>query len=311
METAQIIVKEVKNGIVFLSKEDGKSKTSHQRKVISQDDNLGFKFEGCSYSYNEETNILESSSGAIVNTVSANEPAQSEFDINERFEFLGNFANMVIKDITASLLVSGEGGLGKTHTIKEKLAQAGLLEDQDYVIIKGYSTPKALYATLYENQNKLIVFDDCDSVLKDPISLNILKGALDNYDERIISWLSKGFITDDLPSSFKFTGRVIFISNLSLTKVDGAVKSRTLSVDLSMTLQDKIDRMRAIIRDIEPDYSLEVKTKVLDFLDINKEKAKELNMRTFEKAIKVLSYYIEMGIEDQGMEAIKYLLTNV
>ncbi|MFK5951240.1 MAG: hypothetical protein QM500_20990, partial [Methylococcales bacterium] len=158
---------------------------------------------------------------------------------------------------------------------------------------------------------KLIIFDDCDSVLKDATSLNILKGALDNYDERVISWLSKGFISDDLPDSFKFTGRVIFISNLALTKIDGAVRSRTLSVDLSMTLQDKIDRMRAIIKNIEPDYSLEVKTKVLNYLDDNKEKAKEFNMRTFEKSIKVLSYYIDMGSEDQGFEAIKYLLTNV
>jgi len=283
------------------------SKGLYKRKLKNKEGVLTFPFNGVKYAYNHDTKEIESVETGEKATVST-APVQSEFNINERFEFLGNFTNMVIKNVTASLLVSGEGGLGKTHTIKEKIAEAGLVEDQDYVIIKGYSTPKALYATLYENQDKLVIFDDCDIVLKDVTSLNILKGALDNYDERIISWLSRGFVSDDLPSSFKFTGRVIFISNLALNKVDGAVKSRTLSVDLSMTSQDKIDRMRAIIEKIEPDYALEVKEKVLNFLDENKEKAKELNMRTFEKAIKVLAYYIEMDIEDQGMEAIKYLL---
>ncbi len=297
----------VKGNKIHLKKE----KRYYYRTLKNKNGETTFTLDGGKYIYNKKTKMVELYSETLEEVSKPSEIIQSNFGINERFDFLGNFANMVIKDITPSLLVSGEGGLGKTHTINKKLKDAGLQEDVDFKVIKGYSTPKALYATLYENLDSLIVFDDCDSVLKDPISLNILKGALDSYDKRVISWLSRGFVDDGLPDSFEFTGRVIFISNLPLSRVDGAVRSRTISVDLSMTLQDKIDRMRAIIKDILPKYNLDIKIKVLDYLDENKENAKEFNMRTLEKTIKVLSYYIEQGYEGQGYEAIKYLLTNV
>jgi hypothetical protein len=179
----------------------------------------------------------------------------------------------------------------------------------DYKIIKGYSTPKALYATLYENRNKLVIFDDCDSVLRDPASLNILKGALDSYDRRTISWLSKGFIDDGLPSSFDFEGQVIFISNLSADKIDQAVKSRSICIDLSMSVDDKIERMQSILKDILPEFDMGIKKAALEFLDEHKYEAKELNMRTLQKVTKVAFTY---GIDNPEWKlAAKYLLTNV
>lgn len=229
----------------------------------------------------------------------------SEFSINKRFSFLEKFTSMVISNVTASLLVCGQSGLGKSHTIMALIEKEELVEDTDYVIIKGYSTPKALYATLHEHRNKLIIFDDCDSVLTDPISLNILKGALDSYKKRTISWLSKGFIDDGLPNSFDFEGQVIFISNKSLSKVDGAVKGRTLSVDLTMSIQDRIDRMEAIIEDILPEHDMKIKREVLDFIDENKYDAVELNLRTFEKLIRVHASY---DADPMWREAAKYLL---
>jgi len=233
--------------------------------------------------------------------------AQSEFDINQRFGFLEKFTNMTLSNITSSLLICGQSGLGKSHTVLEILAKNNLVEDEDYIIIKGYATPKALYATLYENKDKVIVFDDCDSVLKDPTSLNILKGALDSYAVRKISWLSKGFIDDGLPSSFNFEGQVIFISNISLDKIDGAVKGRTLSVDVTMSVQDRIDRMTAIAEFILPEFPMDLKLDVLSFIDEHKYEAKELNMRTFEKLIKVASAY---DGSPEWKEASKYILTN-
>jgi len=233
--------------------------------------------------------------------------AQSEFDINERFAFLDQFVNMTLSNITSSLLICGQSGLGKSHTVLEILDKNNLEEDADYVIIKGYATPKALYATLYENKDKVVIFDDCDSVLKDPVSLNILKGALDSYAKRTISWLSKGFIDDGLPSSFDFEGQVIFISNISLPKIDKAVRGRTLAVDVTMSIQDRIDRMKAIVTHILPDYDLSLKEEVLEFIDEHKFEAKELNMRTFEKLIKVAFSY---SGNPMWKDAAKYILTN-
>ena len=37
-------------------------------------------------------------------------------------------------------------------------------------MVKGYSTAKGLYRTLFENNGMVIIFDDCDSILKDDVA---------------------------------------------------------------------------------------------------------------------------------------------
>ena len=49
-----------------------------------------------------------------------------DFSINQRFNFLDNLTKMVIYDITPSLIVTGEGGLGKTHSVNQVIADKGL-----------------------------------------------------------------------------------------------------------------------------------------------------------------------------------------
>ena len=112
------------------------------------------------------------------------------FSINERFEFLDDLTSMVVTGVTPSLVVTGPGGNGKTNSVKRTIKNNKLTEN-DFIFIKGYSTPRGLYNTLYDNNGKLIIFDDCDSVLDDKTSKNILKSALDSYEERTISWMSK------------------------------------------------------------------------------------------------------------------------
>ena len=148
------------------------------------------------------------------------------FTINERFEFLDDLTSMVITGVTPSLVVTGPGGNGKTNSVKRTI-ESNELEDKDFVFFKGYSTARGLYNTLFDNNGKLIIFDDCDSVLDDKVSKNILKSALDSYEDRTISWLSKMTKADEYPSQFNFTGRIIFISNKSKDSIDGALKSRS------------------------------------------------------------------------------------
>lgn len=233
---------------------------------------------------------------------------QSEFSINKRFSFLEKFTNMVLNGEIASAIVTGEGGLGKSHTVFSQIKARGWEPDIDYVVVKGYATPKAVYATLYENKHKTIIFDDCDSVLKDPIAVNLLKSALDSYDTRTISWLAKGFFDDGLPDSFEFEGNVIFISNMSSDKLDQSVKSRSLTVDLSMTIADKIERMSTILPDILPNYDMQMKRKVLNFMASHADIAVEFNVRTLQKCIKTCHAYAG---DPEWEDAAKYLLTNV
>jgi len=200
------------------------------------------------------------------------------FNINQRFNFLQDLTSMVISGSTPSLLVLGEGGLGKTHTVTETIKELNL-DDNDWVTFKGYSTARGLYNTLFDHNGKLIVFDDCDSVLEDKVALNILKSALDSYETRQITWMAKMTKSDEYPNQFNFTGRVIFISNKDRSKIDGAILSRSLTVDLSMTPQEKIERMSFILPRILPTVPLDVKVDALNFLDQNKDSA-QLNLRT-------------------------------
>lgn len=187
------------------------------------------------------------------------------FNINERFQFLNDLTTMVVNNTTPSLIVTGEGGLGKTHSVTETI-QSNDLSDDEYIFFKGYSTARGLYNTLYDNNGKLIIFDDCDSVLDDKVALNILKSALDSYEKRTISWMAKMNKNDEYPQQFEFTGRIIFISNKSITDVNEAIRSRSLTVDLTMTPSDKIERMSSILENILPEYSLEFKKDALNFL---------------------------------------------
>ena len=248
--------------------------------------------------------------GAMV--VNNQEVVEDKFSINERFDFLSKFVTMVAKRTAPSLVVTGEGGLGKTFTVAEALAAAGLINTSDYfgtaevgskndsnltdaqskklyAVVKGYSTAKGLYRTLFENRNRIIVFDDCDSVLRDPVALNLLKGALDSYDRRIISWNAESFGDDDLPRSFEFKGGIIFISNLPLFKVDQAVRSRSICVDLSMNATQKIERMSEIIKSSKfmPEFDMKVKKQALEFLAEMKDVARELSFRTLISVAKV------------------------
>jgi hypothetical protein len=198
--------------------------------------------------------------------------------IHQRFQILKDLSSMVIDGITPSLIVTGEGGLGKTHSVTQTIEQKGLF-GFEFVFFKGYSTARGLYNTLYDNNGKLIIFDDCDSVLEDKVAINILKSALDSYDKRTITWMSKMNKNDEYPQQFDFTGRIIFISNKKKDSIDSAILSRSLTVDLTMTGDEKIQRMASIIGHILPDTTLDIKVDALDFLKENKDHP-NVNMRT-------------------------------
>lgn len=227
----------------------------------------------------------------------------STFSINERFNFLNDLTKMVIYDVTPSLIIVGEGGLGKTHSVSQAIDVTGL-QGCEYIFIKGYSTARGLYNTLYDNSDKLIIFDDCDSVLEDKVAVNILKSALDSYETRTISWMARMNKNDEYPQQFDFTGRIIFISNKSKSSIDGAILSRSLTVDLTMTPDEKIERMTTILPNILPEYDDEVKLEALNFLNENKGSA-SINMRTLIMVIKM-----RFSNPDNWMYMASYMLNS-
>jgi hypothetical protein len=124
------------------------------------------------------------------------------------------------------------------------------------------------------------VFDDCDSILTDSDAVNLLKGALDSYDTRIISWNSTR-PDEDLPRSFQFTGGVVFISNRPINKIDQALRTRSMCVDLTMTVDQKLDRMEAIVDgDFLPNITMKFKRDALELIRELRDEAREISLRT-------------------------------
>jgi hypothetical protein len=210
-------------------------------------------------------------------------PVESRFSINERFGFVSDMVTMLANGAQSSVVVTGPGGLGKSFTVNQSLVANGFKDistvddlavgtviktKKAFRVIKGYSTPKGLYRLLFENKDGVLVFDDCDSVLKDPVSLNLLKGALDSYSKRIISWRAD-MKDEDLPNSFEFKGRVVFISNLASSQIDQAIITRSMAVDLSMTKEQKVERMRHLLDTGEfmPEFAKVVKTDAMDLIE--------------------------------------------
>ena len=226
--------------------------------------------------------------------------AAAEFPINDRFDFTEQLVTMVATGQTASAIITGEGGLGKSYTVTKALKAAGLKDISDLLpgtvvaqrtafrVVKGFSTAKGLYRILFENKNSVIVLDDCDSVLKDPDALNLLKGALDSYDKRVISW-NTNIADDGLPRTFQFTGGVIFISNMSTDKISQAIRSRSMNVDLSMTTDQKLERMETIMT--APEFmegvALSMKKDALATIKEYKAIAKEISLRTLINVTKI------------------------
>jgi len=230
-------------------------------------------------------------------------PKVEEFGINQRFGFVEQMITMVCKKTLPSAVITGDGGLGKSYTVIKALTDNDYADLTDlagfeigtklnlskaYRVVKGYSTAKGLYRTLFECNNMCIVFDDCDSILKDPVALNILKGALDSYSKRYISWNAE-MRDDDLPKCFEFTGQVIFISNMKLDRIDQAVRTRALCVDLAMTQLQKVERMEVIALSDEflPEVSDIAKSQALQFIKDNINSVGNLSLRTLIAVAKI------------------------
>ena len=233
-------------------------------------------------------------------------------DPQEMFTNLERLTKMVGRGIQPSLVVTGGAGMGKTHLVKQTLADMGLDESTDFVHFKGRATPAGLFITLYENSDKIIVLDDCDSVFKDDDAVNILKGALDSYDSRKISYITSKPLKDtdgnELPRHFEFTGRIIFISNIEQSKLDEAIRSRSFVADIDMTQDQMFTRIEQLMPKMESRIPLAAKTQALALMkELNVEfSGLDVNLRSFIKAARICAMGFDnpkMMIAEQIIEA--------
>jgi hypothetical protein len=231
-------------------------------------------------------------------------------EIAERFEILHEMTKAATNGDIRAMIVSGPPGVGKSFGVEQEIEKATLLDQiagrrLRAEVVKGSATPIGLYQTLYKysDPNCVVVFDDCDSILLDDVSLNLLKGALDSGKKRKISWLADSRIlrSEGIPDSFEFKGSVIFITNLKFDKMKSqklrdhldALQSRCHYLDLTLdTMRDKILRIKQIARSGELFADLELsevaQDEIIAFMDENKNRLREMSLRM---AIKIGQLY--------------------
>ena len=193
------------------------------------------------------------------------------------FRQMNTYTLMVAQGLSTALLITGQGGVGKSYNVGRILSAYGK-KGKDYVVMKGRSTIAAMYKFLYDNYDKTVVFDDCDSVLQDNDGLNILKGVLDTGEIREVSWNNsrtvntfgcetheeieavlekyakdhKKIKADLVPSYFRFMGSCIFISNLSAADLlknaaMAPLLTRCNTVDIQLTPDEVITKMEVAL----------------------------------------------------------------
>lgn len=241
------------------------------------------------------------------------------------------------KGTPKAVMAYGTGGIGKTFTFEKVAKELGMrnyddvmeaaeqeAEDNkdedgnsgpvvvpqyDYITLTGKTGSQVIQRSMFEHRDKIIVFDDCDSMWENKDIVNVLKGALDSSGEGRVQWAAplketekdKG---DFVPSRFKFTGRMIFITNLSKKELSGEggyadarpiTESRASSIDLSMNMDETLQRLTSIKDGVVPrDYqgkkmnvTDEDKQAALDTLKDIKDYAQtsQMNTRTLSKVM--------------------------
>jgi len=278
------------NSSVKFDRQSGKYVAMADGKVVTQTKSLA-----------RAKRLLKAHLSGLVQMEQEEQDSGLQFSVADRFAFVEALSTMVATGKAPSAIITGEGGIGKTFTVTKTLRDLGLVCSTDpeaentapskiFTMVKGYSTPMALYRTLYENSDRIIVFDDCDSIMKDPVAINLLKAALDSYSKRIVSWNSEQR-GNDLPSSFQFHGGVVFISNHTLGTLDQAIRTRALCVDLSMTADQKLERMEQIVAsgDFLAEAPDEHKADALAAIKENLALVRNLSLRTLVQVTKVRS----------------------
>jgi len=231
--------------------------------------------------------------------VETDEEAMSR--IRERFDILHEMTKASVTGDIRAMIVSGPPGVGKSFGVEQEIDKACLFDKLAgkrlrAEVVKGSATPIGLYQTLYKysDTNCVVVFDDCDSILLDDVSLNLLKGALDSGKKRKISWLSESSTLrrEGIPDSFEFKGSVIFITNLKFDTMKSqklrdhldALQSRCHYLDLTLdTMRDKVLRIKQIAADGELfasyDFDKCVQDDIIAFMDENKTRLREMSLR--------------------------------
>ena len=291
----------------------------------------------------QKSNIL-GAIGAVSGTIRsgsakeiyAENPQLAEFEANkEKLTYekqlgdLENLIKMTVSGASNALFVAGRGGIGKTYTVEKILGDIGLADGQGYFKNTGTASAAGIYSLLFKHQNEIVFFDDSDDALKDQESRNMFKAATDTKKVRKLVWnkMGKNVVEPDdyedpqeliddgkIPRFFEFTGKVIFISNLKMDKLDpdGAIRTRAFMIEIDPTDVEIYDFMETIVDKIKLDGDLHLdsatRKKTVDLLRKGKSK-QTANLRKLSRALNMQAGSLKSGVNISDGELTRMIET--
>jgi hypothetical protein len=247
--------------------------------------------------------------------VDAIESDMERLTFEQQLEDLEKLLKLTISGASNAIFVAGKGGVGKTHTTEKILASMGMTDGSGYFKNTGSASAAGIYSLLFKYKNDVIFFDDSDDALGDTEARNIFKAATDTRKIRKLVWnkMGKNMVDPDdmsddeileaglIPKYFEFTGKIIFISNLSLQKLDpdGALRTRAFVVNIDPTEMEIYDFMDKIVEKmpLEDGLSLDLKGRKHVVELLRKTTSKQApNLRKLSRGLNMAAGAIAAGV---------------
>lgn len=221
--------------------------------------------------------------------------------MRDTFQMLDEVTAACQQGIMRGVVVAGPPGIGKSFGAEKVLEEYNLVHtlagrEPAYEIVKGSASAVHLFMKMYFNRKpgQVLMLDDCDTLLFDEESLNLLKTALDTTDRRMVSYLKESRVleSEDIPNQFEFEGSIMFLTNLDFERTKNskiknhldAIMSRCHYLDLAINnTRDKILRIKQIVGDgmlTKYELGYDTEMQLVDWIERNAEYLREISLRT-------------------------------
>ncbi len=213
--------------------------------------------------------------------------------LERKQEMLAHMVRLLARGKSTSLFVVGDGGVGKSRTIRRTLESEG----KKYVLLNSHATPMSLYRVLFENRDdKVVWLDDADSIYANMQVLGLLRSATWNDVERVVTYTSSQLT--DIPDRFVFNSRIVFCANRIPRRNEAfrALVSRCDIYTLQATSEEMLEQMRLLAASgygsLAPQQCLEV----VEFIE-RTAGSRQVSMRLYEPSLKKLEYALQVGVD--------------
>jgi len=217
--------------------------------------------------------------------------------LNEIYKPIHQALNVLIKGKQNLLVITSNGGLGKSFQVKKYLRNNIGERGEKWTIIKGHISPMEFYHKIYENKDKIILFDDVWKIFFDENIMTMLKSACG--DERDVEYRTTSPKLR-YPQYCLFDGKIIILLNQVVERNEDlrALISRGTHLDFNLTWTEKMELLGSIAQQTQIGFGRNgqiqatppQKREALEFIRINtNESDLKLNIRTYLKVLDTLT----------------------